>query len=280
MKIMVTGAAGGYGHYAVDFVKQFAPEAEVYGLVRNADDAAGLEAKGVHARIGDYADKASLVKAFEGINRILFVSVPIHDLQINVVEAAKEAGIQFIAYTSIADPQYSKFTLEINHSKTEELIRESDIAHTFLRNNWYTELIADFVKATVETGRFPYFAKDGKISFALKREYAEAGARVITGEGFPEVLTFAGNPVTFAEIAKAAEEASGKALNVYEVSPEAFAGEFKPGEISDLGMMLGTNYQNYTLAGNNGEENLTPTDLEKVLGRPVTSLAEALKELI
>ena len=29
MKIMVTGAAGGYGHYAVDYVKQFAPEAEV-----------------------------------------------------------------------------------------------------------------------------------------------------------------------------------------------------------------------------------------------------------
>ena len=29
MKIMVTGAAGGYGLYAVDFVKRFAPEAEI-----------------------------------------------------------------------------------------------------------------------------------------------------------------------------------------------------------------------------------------------------------
>ena len=280
MKIMVTGAAGGYGHYAVDYVKQFAQEAEVYGLVRNSDDAAKLEAKGIHARIGDYADKASLVKAFEGIDRLLFVSVPVHELQINVVEAAKEAGIGYIAYTSIADPQYSKFTLEINHSQTEQLIKDSGIAHTFLRDNWYTELISDFVKACVNTGKFPYYATEGKIAFALKREYAEAGARVITGEGYPEVLTFAGTPVSFAELAAVAEEIAGKKLDVKKGTKEAFASEFKEGEISQLGMMLGTNYQDYTLAGNNGEKDLTPEELEKTLGHPITPLADALKELI
>ena len=280
MKIMVTGAEGGYGHTAVDFVKQFAPEAEVYGLVRNADDAAVLEAKGIHARIGDYADKASLVKAFEGIDRLLFVSVPVHELQINVVEAAREAGIGFIAYTSIADPQYSKFGLEINHRQTEQLIRESGIAHTILRDNWYTELIAEFVKACVRTGKFPYYATTGKVAFALKREYAEDGARVITGEGYPEVLTFAGTPVSFAELAEAAEKAGGKKLDVHVVTREAFASSFQDGEISQLGMMMGTNYQEYVLAGNNGEEELTSGDFEKTLGHPLTKLDEALKELI
>ena len=248
--------------------------------MRNADDAAELEAKGVHARIGDYADKASLVKAFEGIDRLLFVSVPVHELQINVVEAAKEAGIKYIAYTSIADPQYSKFTLEINHSQTEKLIRESGIAHTFLRNNWYTELISDFVKACVNTGKFPYYATEGKIAFALKREYAEAGAKVITGEGYPEVLTFAGVPVTFAELAAVAEEIAGKKLDVRQVTKDEFASEFKSGEISQLGMMLGTNYQDYTLAGNNGEESLTPDELEKTLGHKIATLTEGLRELI
>lgn len=280
MKIMVTGAAGGYGHYAVDYVKEFAPEAEVYGLVRNADDASFLEAKGIHARIGDYAEKVSLGKAFEGIERLLFVSVPNHALQANVVEAAKEAGISFIAYTGIADPQYAKFGLEINHRQTEQLIKESGIAHTFLRNNWYTELIADFAKAAVKSGKFPYYAKDGKIAFALKREYAEAGANVITGENYPEVLTLAGNPVTFADLGEAARAASGKKLDVYEVTAEAFPAEFKPGEISDLGMALAVNYQNYTLAGNNGEADLTTDDFEKVLGHSLTSLADALRELI
>lgn len=280
MKIMVTGAAGGYGHYAVDYVKQFAPEAEVYGLVRNADDAAALEAKGIHACIGDYADKSSLVKAFEGIDRLLFVSVPVHDLQINVVEAAKEAGIKYIAYTSIADPQYSKFTLEVNHRQTEQLIKESGIAYTILRDNWYTELISDFVKACIQTGRFPYFATEGKVAFALRREYAEAGARVITGEGYPEILTFAGTPVTFAELAEVAEEAGGKKLDVKVVTRDDFEKAFTDDEISPLGKMLGTNYQDYALAGNNGEEDLSPKELERVLGHAISPLVEALIELI
>ena len=43
--------------------------------------------------------------------------------------------------------------------------------------------------------------------------------------------------------------------------------------------MLGTNYQDYTLAGNNGEENLTSDELEKTLGHPITPFTEALKEL-
>ncbi len=280
MKIMVTGAAGGYGYYAVDYVKQFAPEAEVYGLVRNTDDAAVLEAKGIHARIGDYADKASLVKAFEGIERLLFVSVPVHELQINIVEAAKESGIKFIAYTSIADPQYSKFTLEINHRQTEQLIRESGIAHTFLRDNWYTELIADFVKACVQTGKFPYYATDGKIAFALKREYAEAGAKVITGDGYPEILTLAGTPVTFVELAVAAEKIAGKELDIRQVTRDEFATVFKESEISQLGMMMCTNYQDYALAGHNGEAGLTPNEFESVLGHRLTPLADALRELL
>lgn len=113
-----------------------------------------------------------------------------------------------------------------------------------------------------------------------KREYAEAGAKVITGEGYPEVLTFAGTPVTFAELAIIAEEIAEKKLDVKQVTKDEFTSAFKEGEISQLGMMLGTNYQDYTLAGNNGEENLTPDELETTLGHPITSLADALKELI
>ena len=56
--------------------------------------------------------------------------------------------------------------------------------------------------------------------------------------------------------------------------------EFAAGEISDLGRMLAASYQDYAVAGNNGEENLTTDDFEKVLGHPLTSLADAIKELI
>lgn len=280
MKIMVTGVAGGYGHYAVDYVKQFAPEAEVHGLVRNSDDAAVLEAKGIHARIGDYSDKASLVKAFEGIDRLLFVSVPVHELQIPVVEAAKEAGVKFIAYTSLHDPQYAKFGLEINHTQTEKLIKESGIPHTFLRNCWYLEMAAPLAATAVKTGRYPYYAGDAKVSWALKRELAEAGARVITGEGYDEVLELAGVPVSYKEIGEAAKAVTGKDIEIKLVSKDEFGAMMEGSGIDQVGLMLGGAYQDYALVGNNGEAESTADTFEKVLGHPLTPLAEAIKELI
>ena len=280
MNIMVTGAAGGYGSYALDYLKGFAPDANIYGLVHSAAKGKALEEKGVKVRVADYADRNALVKAFDRIDRLLFVSVPMFDLQRNVVAAAKETGVKFIAYTSIADPQYSKFGLEINHRQTEQLIAESGIPYTILRDNWYLELMEDYLKAAVRNGRFPYYAGTGKIAFALKREYAEAGARVIAGGEYPKVLTLAGKPISFPELAKLTEEAAGKKLDIYETPKGKFPMEFAAGEITDLGRMLAVSYQDYAFAGNNGEENLTPGDFEKVLEHPLTPLADAIKELI
>ncbi len=93
MKIMVTGATGGYGSYAVDFVREFAPNAELSGLVRNEAKAKTLDAKGVIARIGDYTNPDSLVKAFDGIERLLFVSISQYEIQKNVVAAAKISNL-------------------------------------------------------------------------------------------------------------------------------------------------------------------------------------------
>ena len=280
MKIMVTGAAGGYGHYAVDYVKAFAPEAEVYGLVRNADDAAKLEAKGIHARIGDYANKTSLLKAFEGIDRLLFVSVPNHELQKGVVAAAKEAGVGFIAYTSLHDPQYQKFGLETNHKQTEELIRQSGIPHTFLRNCWYLEMAAPLAATAVKTGRYPYYAGDAKVSWAMKRELAEAGARIITGNGYPEVIELAGKPVSYREIGEAAQMLTDKSIEIMPVTKDEFNSLMVSSGIDQIGLMLGSVYQDYALAGNNGEAESTPDAFGQVLGHPLTPLTEALKELI
>lgn len=121
--------------------------------------APALEEKGVHAVAVYYNDYKEMVKALTGIDRLLFVSVPVYETQQVVVKAAKDAGVKFIAYTGIADPQYQKFGLEVNHRMTEQLIKEYGIPHTFLRDNWYLELIQDQLKVSAEQGRFIYFAE-------------------------------------------------------------------------------------------------------------------------
>ena len=282
MKIMVTGATGGYGPYAIPFIKEFAPNAEIYGIARNETKAAELKKQGIIPRIADYSDVNSLIKALEGMERLLFISVSVHELQINVVNAAKIAGVQFIAYTSIAGIENNKFGLEINHKATEKLIRESGIKHIFLRNNWYLDMMQGMITAAAKSGKMPYFAGDGKVAWALEQDYAEVGARVITGEGdgYPEVLELAGTPITYAELGEAVAESTGHPVEVYPTTQEEFTDWMMTNGASQMGVMLGSSYQEYALAGNNGEESLSPTDIEKVMRHPLRSLVDSVKALL
>lgn len=280
MNILVTGANGGYGRYALDYLREFAPEANLYALVRSEEKGQFFKEKGINIRIGDYTNLDSMVKALVGIDRLLFVSIAVPGVQKNVVEAARINGVKFIAYTSLNGLEYPKLGLEINHHQTEELIKNSGIPYTFLRNNWYLELISPFIANSVETKKFWYYSGDEQISWALKREYAEVGAKVIAGGNYGSVLELAGRPCTFKELAQAAEAATDQSIDIQEVTRNDFNHNMAQTGISQLGLILATTYQDYAIAGNNGESEASPDVFEKVLGHPLTPLSEALKELL
>ncbi|MDN7032713.1 NmrA family NAD(P)-binding protein [Lactiplantibacillus plantarum] len=275
MNIFITGATGQLGNFAIDYLKQFAPQAHLYGLARTKEAAQRLEARGVSARMGDFADKLSLVNAFAGMERLLFISIPQANLQGNVVAAAKEVGIDFIAYTSINGIDYPKNGLEYNHGQTEALIAESGIKHTFLRNSWYLEMELGSFKAAVETGKYDYLSQ-GKISYATRQEYAEAAARVIATAAFGEVVELGRDAFTHPDLAHALEAATGKNLKITTVDPEIYQ--------ADLAAFSETNFelvmQEYVKNGNNGEDAVTKTDFERVLGHPLVPLADAIKSIL
>ncbi len=281
MNILVTGANGEYGKLAIEHLLNLASaDVKLFGLVRKEADAEALRQKGVEARFGDYADLPSLIKAFEGIDRLLFVSIPNFDIQKNVVEAAKISGIKFIAYTSIYGVDFNKLGLEINHRNTEELIRQSGIPHSFLRNSWYMELHQSFVNMAKKSGEIQYFSGKGKVSGLLKTELAEAGARVILGDNFPEIINLTSKPFYYGEFAEAVQIALNKDITIKEVSKEAYENFVATLNLSPMDTMLGGSMQQYAIAGNNGEEDSTPSTIETILGRELLPLAEAIKTIL
>lgn len=279
MNIMVTGANGGYGSLAIDYLQKLAPNANIYGLVRSEAKGVALKEKGIQIRIGDYADFDSMKKALSGIDRLLFVSSPIPGIQKNVVDAAVANDVKYIAYTGIFQPEYSKFGLEINHKQTEEWIKESGIAYTILRNSWYMEVNQALFEYVKKTDKFVYFATKGQLSFALKREYAEAGARVISKGDFGSIINLANTPRSYKEMSLAAQEAVGHELDIETVESNEFISELVSAGISANWASVSAAYQEYTLKGNNGEEKADKTEFEKILGHPLTSLSDAIKEL-
>ena len=281
MNIMVTGANGGYGKLALQHLLKLAPQdVKLFALVRKEEYAQAWREQGVEVRIGDYADADSMIKALQGIDRLLFVSVPTPNIQQNVVEAAKINGVKFIAYTSIFGVDGEKGGLEINHGQTEAWIRQSGIAHTFLRNNWYLEVHEELAKFAHKTGKFYHYAGDKPISGALKTDYAEAGAKVILSDFKREIINLTGKPYTYAEFAQALSEVYQQAFDVQDKSREEVEKWLDDENVTGVPRFIITTYQNITAKGNNGEEFADPSEFEEILGRKLPSLADALRTFL
>src|SRR5699024_1160097 len=219
MSILVTGATGGFGTYALAALKDLISQDEIFALARSEEKAASLKEKGFSVKIATYDDPKSLEQAFHGIDRLLFVSSseigsrqPQHK---NVIDAAKKAGISYIAYTSFGKANTSTSPLAQDHAYTEKLILESGIDHTFLRNNWYLENEGGIITAALKTGKFVHAGGEGKAGWGLKREFAELAARAVSGKfDFPSILEVGGPLLTYQELAEALENVSGKKLEI------------------------------------------------------------------
>jgi NAD(P)H dehydrogenase (quinone) len=185
--IVVTGATGQLGRLVVEGLLKKVPATELAVAVRTPAKAADFAERGVQVRTADFTQPAGLAAAFAGADKLLLISsnevgqrVPQHQA---VVTAAKEAGVGHLVYTSLLHADTSTLGLAPEHRATEQLIRESGIPFTFLRNGWYTENYAPTITQAVEQGSFPGSAGDGKVASASRADYADAAVAALTGEG-------------------------------------------------------------------------------------------------
>ena len=103
-------------------------------IVRNPAKAQALAAQGITVRQADYGDEAALTSALQGVEKLLLISssevgqrAPQHR---NVINAAKAAGVKFIAYTSLLHADTSPLGLADEHIETEKMLADSGIVYT------------------------------------------------------------------------------------------------------------------------------------------------------
>ncbi len=100
-----------------------------------------------------------------------------------VIEAAKAAGVAQLAYTGVLGGPDADFQLADEHKVTEQLILDSGLPYTFLRNGWYTENYTANLAPVLEHGAVVANAGEGRVASAARADYAAAAAAVLTGEG-------------------------------------------------------------------------------------------------
>lgn len=277
--ILVTGASGQLGRLAIKSLLEKTAASQIIAAVRNPDSVKDLADKGVQVRQADYTDPDSLVAAMQGVEKVLLISsseVGQRTAQHrNVIEAAKQSGVQLIAYTSILKADTSPLILAKEHVETEKLLADSGVPHVLLRNGWYSENYTMSLASTLEHGQVGC-AGDGKLSTATRADYAAAAAAVLVKDGQAgKVYELAGDKAfTLSEYTDAITKLSGKDVAYHNV-PEA---EFTKILVS-VGLPEGfaAILANSEAGASQGGLFSDSKDLSNLIDRPTTTIEDSIK---
>lgn len=275
----VTGATGHFGQAALQALTQLVAPENIVALARNTKKAESLVPAGVTVRPGDYDNEAELTASLAGIDRLLFVSsqpggpVSREQQHLNVVNAAKAAGVGYVAYTSFPHTDTATSPLSADHKATEKVLNDSGIAHSFLRNNWYLENELATLKDAQAGKPFVYAGGDGQVGWALEREYAEGAANVLASDSPKPVYEFSGAPLTYSQLADAL---SGD-FAVQSLTPDDYNKGLQAAGLDEGTAGVVTMIQQLI---RDGELAKTSTDLPEVLGHELTPLDAALAEVL
>jgi len=274
--IVVTGATGALGRLVLAGLDP----ADTVGLVRDPARGADL---GVPVRVGSYDDPASLRSAFDGADKVLFISGSEVGKRVDqhraVVDAAKAAGVPHLVYTSILHADSSPLSLAGEHKATEDMIRAAGIPFTFLRNSWYTEMYAPTFQQAAATGSFIGSAGDGRVGSAARADYAEAAVAVLRGTGHEnKVYELAGDHAwSYADLAATVADVTGKAV-AYQDLPSAehhaalTAAGLDP-HVVDLLVDVDGKLAGGALVDGSG-------DLARLIGHPTTPLRSSIEAVL
>lgn len=283
MTILVTGATGRLGSKIVETLLKSLPAEQLAVSVRNPEKAAHLRERGVDVRYGDFDKPESLDAAFAGVERLLIISAD-GDNETRIrqhtaaVEAAVRANVSFIAYTSLAKAAESTNIMAPPHQATERAIQESGIPYSFLRNNWYLENEVSAIQGVLAGAPWLTSAGDGKTGWALQQEYADAAAAVLLGEGHENTTyELSGKLLTQRELAAALGAVLGKEVPVQEVDDAAYGEIMKSAGVPDFAIPIVVGIQ---MSIREGSLDVESKDFEKLLGRPLTPIQEALAQVV
>lgn len=281
--IAITGATGQLGQLVIEQLLNTVPASQLVAIVRNPARAEALSQQGVTVRQADYTDQAALTRALAGVDKLLLISssevgqrTPQHQ---NVINAAKTAGLKFIAYTSLLHADTSPLGLHVEHVATEQALADAGIPYALLRNGWYTENYLASAPPALEHGVFIGAAGEGKIASATRADYAAAAARVISEEGHAgKVYELAGDHAwTLGELAAELSRQSGKNVVYQNLSEAEFAAALKSvGLPAGLADMLADSDVGASKGGLFDDSRTLST----LLGRPTTPLAESVKHIL
>ena len=280
MTIAITLATGQLGRLVVQSLKTRAPHEDIVALVRSPEKAGDL---GVAVREADYDRPETLERALADVDTLLLISGPVPGVRVaqhrNGIAAAKRAGVKRIVYTSAIHAEVSPLDIAADHRAAEADLRAAGVAHTIVRNGWYTENYASAISGALTSGVVLGSAGDARISSATRADYAEGIAAVLADAAHAgEVYELAGDDAwTMSELAAEIARQSGRTVAYRDLPPAKYASI-----LTGFGIPAGVAkaIAGWDVAAAQGALFDDSRTLSRLIGRPTTPLSETVAEVI
>lgn len=248
-------------------------------LVR--DPARAPELPGSTTVQASFGDSDAVRRALDGAATVLMVSAAESadrvDQHRSFIDSAVVAGVEQVVYISFygAAPD-AAFTLARDHFATEQHLRASGLAFTFLRDNLYTDFLP-MLAASDGVIRGP--AGDGRVAAVTQDDIADAATAVLrdpaTHRGAAYSLT-GPEALTLAEVAAILTEGLGRPITYHdETLAEAYASRASY-DAPDWQVDAWVSTYTAIAAGELAE---VTDDIERLSGHPATSLHAYLQGL-
>lgn len=290
-KLIVTGVDGNFGQITARVILKLVPKDRLIFCSYNKQALKPYADQGIETHQTDFNDPTGLATAFANGEKMLLISMPFVGVKRqtahkNAIDAAKQAGVKQVVYTSLvnADDPTNPSVEKKDHIYTENYIKSVNLDYIFLRNSQYAEaMITNYYTYVKGDGVLKNNQGDGLMAYISRRDCAKAAAYALASNQYhravlningPEAMTISrfieignqvtGNHVSYQAITDEQNYAVFDAMGV----PRTTDGQFKKDSeapFSSDGMVT------FGQAIREGKMSLQTNDFKKLTGdQPLT----------
>lgn len=277
MKIGISGASGQLGQEVLSQLAQRGPQHSLVGVSRSPRTGG----TGFEGRFGDYNQPHSLVKAYEGLDRLLVI--PSADLAPGVrgsqlraaIDAARQAGVGHVFLMSAAGThEAAPPSLGEAYWVGEQALIGTIARWTILRMNYYAKSMADEIKMSLGGGVLAGLG-DERVAYVSRDDVAAAAAGALLGEGHAGAIYNLTGPaiVTGPERAAIVTEIAGKPVGYAPIAVEQLRGGLAQAGLPEVIVDAMTEIKTSFIEG---KFDIVTRDVERLAARPAQTLRQIL----